>query len=263
MPSLKPKFLQALYVVGAIAALALQAACTSTGSSSAVAPLPGHTQPPSPTPTPKPTLTGRPTPTPTPTPTSTGTATPPPTPTPTGSGCPVQNPCTQPLNPSGGELILPNVGTYTGTVGYATNDGSNGTTITFTTCTTNCFGAPNPPGATPVMWTRAAVCCDSRGFIHFNNGDQVATLTSPTLLPSQTYWLCAYIGTFPIPGGPLPAGSPVNNTLTYPSPLTGQALAATGGDLPVAKTPSAPVNIDTVLTQGQPTTCTPSRMRRR
>jgi len=251
---LSTKILRSLYVFCGLGAVAVVAACNASGNSSAVAPLPIHSPVPSPSPTPKLTPTPRPTPSPTPTPV--GTATPTPSPTPTGSGgCLVQDPCTQPLVDAGGELIVPTVGSWTGTVGYATNDAKAGTTITFTTCTTNCFGAPNPPGATPVFWTRAAACCDSRGYIQFNDGNQIATANSTTLLPSQTYWLCAYIGSFVIPGGPLPAGSPTNNTLTYPSPLTGQALQGTGGKLPTGKSKKALVNIDTVLTQGQPSSC--------
>jgi len=254
---LSTKILRSLYVLCGLGAVAVVAACNASSNSSAVAPLPIQTAGPSTipsSPTPKPTVTPKPTPSPTPTPA--GTPTPTPTPSPTGSGgCLVEDPCTQPLVDAGGELLVPSIGTFTGTAGYATNDSKPKTTITFTTCTTNCFSAPNPHGGTPTFWLRAAACCDSRGYIQFNDGNQVATLTSSTLQASQTYWLCAYIGSFVIPGGPLPAGSPTNGTLTYPSPLTGQALQGTGGKLPTGKNKNNLVNIDTVLTAGMPTSC--------
>lgn len=245
--SLKPTLLRSLYALCVISALA-SAACNSSSNSSAVAPIPHQpgSAPPSPTssPTSQPTPTPTPHITPTPTPTPHGTPTPTPsgaTPTPTPSATSAST--TEPLSPqgSGGSipvLVLPPFGGFTGTVGYASNNAPANTTITFTVSILNIFSVPTPPpsAGTVLFFTRVRAN-STAGTIGFNDGTQTATLVSSQLISSDTYFICAWLGSFNI-GPPVNVGSPVGGTLTYPSPLTKAGLKATGGQLP------ANVNID-------------------
>ena len=253
------KPLQSLYVVTVLLAMGVSAACSSSGSSSAVAPVPVRSLAPSPTASPTPTRSPKPTPsptptiTPTPTPTPTATVTPTPSPTPTCSGT---STLTQPLVDAGGTLVVPQICTFTGTVTYASNNAPSGMTITFTTSVQNVFGVPSPNGGTPIMYTRTKLGTTQGTNVKFDDCSSCnATITSPTLSPSQTYALCAYIGTFPVQQAPEVVGSPVNGTVTYPSPLTAEGLKALNGFLPTD------VNIDTVVTAGVPTSCAPARER--
>jgi hypothetical protein len=213
----------------------MSAACNSSSNSSAVAPIPHSSPslPPSPTASP----TGQPTPTPTP------HVTPTPTPTPTPGATSAST--TEPLSPkgSGGSipvLSLPPFGGYSGTVGYASNNGPSNATITFTVSIQNIFSVPTPPpsAGTVLFFTRVRANTNpSVGTIAFNNGTQTATLVSSQLISSDTYYICAWLGSFNI-GPPVNVGSPTGDTLTYPSPLTKAGLMATGGQLPTN------VNID-------------------
>jgi hypothetical protein len=252
--SLKLTLLRSLYALCVVGALA-SAACNSSSNSTAVAPIPHQSPsaPPSPTSSP----TGQPTPTPTPHPTATptphGTPTPVPTPTPTGHGTPTPTPTatatsastTEPLSPkgSGGSipvLVVPPFGGFSGTVGYASNNGPSNATITFTVSIANIFGVPTPPpsAGTVLFFTRVRANTNpSVGTIGFNDGTQTATLVSSQLISTDTYFICAWLGTFNI-GPPVNVGHPSGGTLTYPSPLTKAGLKATGGQLPTN------VNID-------------------
>ena len=129
-------------------------------------------------------------------------------------------------------------------------------TVTFTTSVQNVFGVPSPNGGTPIMYTRTVLGTTQGQSVKFNDCTTCnATITSVTLLPSQTYALCAYIGNFVIQTMPDNIGSPVGTTITYPSPLTAEGLKALNGFLPTG------VAIDTVLTQGVPSSCTPALLR--
>lgn len=241
--------LRSLYAGCVIGAVVLAAACNTSSNSSSVAPLGLRT----PSPAPTPTFTPTPLPTKKPTPSPTPTAMPSATPTPTGSPCLGSNQNTQPLSPSGGNLTLPDICTFSGTVGYATNDAPGGMTITFTTSVQNINGVPAPNGGTPVFYTRVEIGTKTGQQVKFNSGSQLATLASSTLIGADTYALCAYIGSFVIQDAPQIAGQPTGGVLSYPSPLTAQGLQATGGVLPTG------VNIDTVVTQGVPSSCVPAQ----
>jgi hypothetical protein len=238
--SLNTALLRSLYAVCLIGAVVSVTACNSNSSNSqAVAPIPPGptTLPPSPTPTPTPVGTPTPTPVGTPTPTPVGTATP--TSPPTAS-------TTEPIFPSGAPpnppLTIPPIGGYTGMVDYAANSGSSTTTITFVDSVINFFGAPTPPGGNPIFYTRTTLNANGSGVV-FNKGKNlVSTLSNTNLVPSDTYSLCAYIGTFPIQSTPVVAGMPKNGTLTYPTPLQ-------------ARTVPANVAIDVVTMSNVPTTC--------
>jgi hypothetical protein len=109
------------------------------------------------------------------------------------------------------------------------------------------------------MWTRTELGTMPGTNVKFDSCPScTATITNPALLPSQTYALCGYIGSYVLNNGdPDVIGSPVNGTITYPSPLTAEGLKSLNGYLPTG------VNIDTVLTQGVPKSCNPAASRTR
>jgi hypothetical protein len=104
------------------------------------------------------------------------------------------------------------------------------------------------------MYTRTELGTEQGSQVKFNDCPScTATIVNSTLPASQTYALCAYIGTFVIQATPDNIGSPVGGTITYASPLTAEALVALFGNLPTG------VNIDTVLTEGVPSSCNPAQ----
>lgn len=123
-----------------------------------------------------------------------------------------------PLVGTGGGLQIPAFDGYFGRFDYNPNNAAAGVALTLTNSgSNNLFSVPPPASGTAALYLYASV--DGSASVAFTKGGRPITVHSPHLVNGQSYAVYLYTSNGRSAGTPYSAGTAVNGTLTFVTPL--------------------------------------------